>query len=171
MSGCAHPAYALRPLLPADTALLAAIFRESIAELAADDYDEAQREAWAAVADDEARFGERLARELTLVATVEGSPIGFIALEGADHIDMLYVHPAVAGQGVGAMLCDAIEKLAASRGAARLTVDASETARPFFEKRGYVGQQRNTVLLGDEWLASTTMEKRFAPREATRSVS
>ena len=51
---------------------------------------------------------------------------------------MLYVHPAVAGQGVGAMLVDALEKLAAARGAAKLTVDASDTALAFFQKRGYV---------------------------------
>jgi putative acetyltransferase len=86
-------------------------------------------------------------------------------MEGADKIDLLYVHPAVAGQGVGAMLVDAVEKLTAARGAKTLTVDASETARPFFEKRGYVGQQRNTVMRGGEWLANTTMEKRLGGGE------
>ena len=41
---------ALRPFLPADTPILAAIFVASIEELTADDYSEAQRAAWAAVA-------------------------------------------------------------------------------------------------------------------------
>ena len=59
---------------------------------------------------------------------------------------MLYVHPAAAGQGAGTMLCDALEKLAAARGAKELTVDASDTARGFFERRGFVAQSRNTVL-------------------------
>jgi putative acetyltransferase len=79
---------------------------------------------------------------------------------------MLYVHPAVAGQGVGTMLADALERLAAARGAARLTVDASDTALGFFERRGYLPQRRNTVVLHDEWLATTTMEKRLAAKEA-----
>ena len=48
---------------------------------------------------------------------MDGSPVGFASLEGADDIDMLYVHPAAAGQGVGTMLIDALEKLAAARGA------------------------------------------------------
>jgi len=56
-------------------------------------------------------------------------------------------------------LLDAVEKLAASRGTKKLTVDASDTARPLFEKRGYVAQRRNTVIRGEEWLANTTMEK------------
>ena len=38
------------------------------------------------------------------------------------------------------MLCDALEKLAAARGAKELTVDASDTARGFFEQRGYTAQ-------------------------------
>ncbi len=71
---------------------------------------------------------------------MDGSPVGFASLAGKDKIDMLYVHPAAAGQGVGAMLADALEKLAGSRGAAALSVDASDSARGFFEKRGYVAQ-------------------------------
>src|SRR6516165_3328297 len=117
----AHPKLALRPFLPADAPLLAEIFRASVAELTGDDYSEAQQEAWASVADDEAEFGQRLADRLTLLATMDGSPVGFAALEGQDQIDMLYVHPAAAGLGVGSMLVDALEKLAAARGAATLT--------------------------------------------------
>lgn len=162
MMAQAHPRLAMRPFLPADTPVLAEIFRQSIAGLAADDYSEAQREAWAARAEDEAAFGNKLAGQLTLIATLEGSPVGFASLARQDTVDMLYVHPAVAGQGVGAMLTDALEKLAGSRGAARLKVDASDSALGFFQKRGYVAQQRNTVTVGDEWLANTTMHKQLA---------
>jgi putative acetyltransferase len=74
---------------------------------------------------------------------------------------MLYVHPAVTGRGVAAMLIDALEKLATARGAAKLVVQASDTASGFFQHRGYIAQTRNTVLRGDEWLANTTMEKKL----------
>jgi putative acetyltransferase len=168
MSGEAHPRLALRPFLPADAPLLGEIFRASVEELTADDYGKAQRGAWAAAADDEAAFAARLGSELTLVATLAGSPVGFISLKGADEIDMLYVHPAAAGQGAGAMLCDAVERLAAARGAARLSVDASDSARGFFEHRGFVALQRNSVLCGDEWLASTTMEKQLVKKSEER---
>jgi putative acetyltransferase len=72
---------------------------------------------------------------------------------------MLYVHPSAVGQGVGAMLCDALEKLAGVRGARSLTVDVSDNAQEFFLKRGYVAKQRNTVTMNGEWLANTTMQK------------
>jgi len=166
MMAVANPKLALRPFLPADTPLLREIFRDSIEELTADDYTDAQREAWAAAANDEAAFGKKLAGELTLVATMQGSPVGFASLAGKDKIDMLYVHPAASGQGVAAMLADALEKLAGARGAAKLTVDASDSARGFFEKRGYVAQQRNSISLGDEWLANTTLSKPLAKGSA-----
>jgi putative acetyltransferase len=152
----------LRPFLPSDTPLLAEIFRTSISELTAEDYSEAQQAAWMAFAGDEEAFGERLAGELTLVATIDGEAVGFAALKGNDHIDMLYVHPAVAGQGIGAQLIDALEKLAAARGATRLSADASDTALGFFERRGYVPQRRNSVPREDEWLANTTVQKTLA---------
>jgi Acetyltransferases len=157
--GQALPKAALRPFLAADTPMLAAIFVASVEELTGDDYSEAQQQAWAGAADDEEQFGKRLASELTLIATLQNSPVGFASLKGTDHIDMLYVHPGAVGQGVASMLCDALEKLAGSRGAKSLSVDASDNAQEFFPKRGYVAKQRNTVTVNGEWLANTTMQK------------
>jgi putative acetyltransferase len=157
--GQALPKPALRPFLSEDTPVLAAIFAASVEELTGDDYSEAQQEAWASAVDDEQEFGKRLASELTLVATLQNSPVGFASLKGADHIDMLYVHPSAVGQGVASMLCDALEKLAGGRGAKSLTVDASDNAQEFFLKRGYAAKQRNTVTVNGEWLANTTMQK------------
>jgi putative acetyltransferase len=160
--GQALPKAALRPFLAADTPMLAAIFVASVEELTGDDYSEAQQQAWAGAADDEEQFGKRLASELTLIATLQNSPVGFASLKGTDHIDMLYVHPGAVGQGVASMLCDALEKLAGSRGAKSLSVDASDNAQEFFLKRGYVNKQRNTVTVNGEWLANTTMQKTLA---------
>jgi putative acetyltransferase len=161
---------ALRPLLAEDVPVLAAILVAAVEELTADDYSEAQRQAWAGAADDEAQFGKRLTSQLTLVATLQNSPVGFASLKGADDIDMLYVHPGVAGQGVGSALCDALERLAGGRGATKLTVEASDNAEAFFARRGYVPMQRNTVTMNGEWLANTTMQKTLAgdaPKGAT----
>ncbi len=164
--GQALPKPALRPFLAADTPVLATIFAAAIEELTGEDYSEAQQQAWASVADDEEQFGKRLASELTLIATLRNSPVGFASLKGADHIDMLYVHPSAAGQGIASMLCDALEKLAGARGAKSLTVDASDNAQALFAKRGYVAKQRNTVTLNGEWLANTTMQKNLAESAA-----
>jgi putative acetyltransferase len=167
MNAQAHPTLAVRPMLPGEAPLLAEIFRASILDLTGDDYTETQQEAWAAAVTDEAAFAKRLGDQLTIVATLGGAPVGFASLEADDKLGFLYVHPAVAGQGVGTVLAEALEKLAAGRGVATLSVDASDTASGFFAKRGYVAQQRNSVRCGDEWLANTTMKKPLGGKEAS----
>ncbi|NEW90659.1 GNAT family N-acetyltransferase [Rhodopseudomonas sp. BR0M22] len=162
---------ALRPYLPEDAAVTAAIFVAAIEQLTADDYSEEQQEAWASAADDDAKFAARLAGQLTLIATLESMPVGFASLKGPDHIDMLYVHPDYVGRGAGATLIDALEKLAGARGTLVLTVDASDNAAEFFAKRGYVARQRNTVSINGEWLANTTMTKSLADAAAPGASS
>lgn len=164
MSGEAEraPAAALRPALPGDVPLLAAIAEAAILELTGEDYDSDQQEAWAAAASDEEALAARLAGQLALVATRDGEPVGFIVLADNRLIDMLYVRPEVAGEGVAGLLYDAIERLAGARGATSLTVDASDTALDFFGKRGFTPKQRNTVSRGGVWLGNTTMEKLLA---------
>lgn len=159
MTGGGPANFGLRPMLPDDVPALCSIFAASVEELTGDDYSVEQQEAWLSVIADEAAFAEKLAGELVLVATLEGSPVAFAALRGTDEIDLLYVHPSVARQGAATKLVDALEKLAAGRGAKKLTTDASDTAREFFDGRGYVAQHRNTVLRDDEWLSNTTMTK------------
>ncbi len=161
MMARAKPQFALRPFLPEDTPLLADIFRASVEQLTEDDYTPAQQDAWAADADDLEAFAERLGKHLALIATMDGTPIGFITLDAPTSIGLFYVHPAVAGHGAGRMLYDAVEKISASRGTPHLTVDASDTAREFFARRGFTPQQRNTVSVGNEWLSNTTMKKQF----------
>lgn len=162
-ASAAFPKPTLRPYLAADLPLLAEIRLAAIEELTIEDYDEAQRQAWADLADDEEGLGETLKKSLSLVALVGGAPVGFIALADGGRIDQLYVHPAVARTGVASALCDAIEKLARARNLESVVVDASDTAKPLFDGRGYVAERRNTIPVEDVWLGNTRMKKKLSP--------
>jgi putative acetyltransferase len=164
MNASAFPKPSLRPYLAADLPLLSEIRFAAIEELTGEDYDEAQRRAWASAADDEEPFAQSLEKGLTLVALIGGGPVGFIALQDGGLIDQLYVHPSVARTGVASALVDAIEKLAAARGTAMLVADASDTAKPLFEKRGFVAERRNTIEIEGEYLGNTRMTKALAPK-------
>src|SRR5947207_15684968 len=87
------PKPALRPFLAADTPILAAIFAASVLELTGDDYSEPQQEAWAATVVDEDAVGKRLAGQVTLIANLQNSLIGFAWLTTAAHTDMFIDHP------------------------------------------------------------------------------
>ncbi len=150
------------------------LFAQSIEELTADDYDEEQRLAWMAQAEDAAAFAERLRSMVTLVVQLDGEYLGFGALKDDKVIDMLYVHPDYAGEGVGTALVEALETIAAARGAETISTEASDSALPFFQRRGYQSVQRNSAAIDDQWLYNTTMTKPLAgasqgPAEAARS--
>jgi len=160
--------YPLRPFLPADTMALRELFAQSIEVLTEEDYDEDQRAAWASAAEDARAFAQRLAAQTTLVVQVGGEYLGFAALKDNKVIDMLYVHPHHAGEGVGTALCGALEKIAAARGAEAISVEASESALAFFEGRGYAPARRNSLPIGDQWLTNTTMTKPLKPADAAK---
>jgi len=164
MNASAFPKPSLRPYLASDLLLLSEIRFAAIEELTVDDYDEAQRRAWASIVDDDEAFARNLENNLTIVALIGGGPVGFIALKDGGTIDQLYVHPAVARTGVASALVDAIEKLAAARGTVTLVTDASDTAKPFFEVHGYQAVQRNTVEIDGLWLGNTRMTKALPPK-------
>ncbi len=112
------------------------------------------------------RSPQKLVGGLTLIAVIDGAAAGFATLKGAELIDMLYVDPEYARQGVGRALIDALIKLAKVRGAKRLTGEASEGARPLFERLGFRAEKRNLVRVGEQWLANTTMIKSLGAEEA-----
>lgn len=162
--------YPLRPFLAADTPRLQDLYAQSIEELTRDDYDEDQRLAWIARAADGAALAARLARNTTLLVEVDGELLGFASLTPDNAtIDLLYVHPYAAGNGVGSALLDALERLAKARGATALSVDASDTAEGFFSRRGYEVVRRNTIPLADVWLSNTTMRRSLTKTEPNTS--
>ena len=95
---------------------------------------------------------------------IDGEVGGFASLKGADVIDMLYVDPDHAGEGVGATLLDALDK---TRRRARREAPHRRSQRqsrnPCSRSQGFVAQQRNVVRVGDEWLANTTMSQGASP--------
>lgn len=159
----------LRPFLLADTQRLQDLVAQSIEELTQDEYDEDQRLAWMSQAAEAEAFAERLAGNVTVLAELDGEILGFASLKAGKEIDMLFVHPYAAGQGIGSQLVEAMEKLAGARGAEALSVDASDTAHEFFERRGYAVVRRNTFTIDEVWVANTTMTKPLAKPAAARS--
>lgn len=128
------------------------------------DYTAAQARAWASALVDEVKFAERCARKSTWVAESEGRIAGFSDLESDGHIDLLYVHPYFQRRGVARALLEHIESTARERALRRLYAEASITARPVFEARGFRIIARQTVTVGAEPMTNYRMEKRLEPR-------
>lgn len=151
----------VRPYHPGDAAALSALYETSVRQLGARDYPEAQIEAWASVTPSaEALDGRMRDGRMRLVAVLN-EVAGFIDVEPDGHIDLLYVAPAAAGVGVARTLLETAEALAPLSGASRLYAEASETARPVFERLGFsVVARRDFELAGvpiHNWAVEKTL--------------
>jgi|SRR6185437_2437381 len=164
----------VRDLRHADIPAVISVFRASVRLTACRDYTHEQVVAWAPDEIDLAAWAKRYDTRQAWVAEVgagfarassleTGSEIvGFIELEGSSHLDMMYVHPAVQRRGVGSALLSQLESAARELGARRLRTEASITARPFFERRGFLLVAEQTVALRSQQLINFRMEKPLA---------
>jgi putative acetyltransferase len=119
----------------ADLDATVTIFLGAIRRVACKDYDQAQIDAWAHV--DLAHWGKRRLCRPTWVALLDGVPVGFTDLEPDGHIDMMYVHPGHQGIGIATLLLATVENAAKAQNLSCVFTEASITAKPFFEKRGF----------------------------------
>ncbi len=143
------PALRLAPLSSRDAAAAAELFRETVHAVNARDYTSEQLDAWAPGGAVPAhRLAELLLRQGALGAWDGSALVGFGSLEGADLLDMLFVHRDHQGRGV-----------ARDRGAHAVRTFASITARPFFERQGYVVLRENVAVRAGMQLTNFLMVK------------
>jgi putative acetyltransferase len=151
----------IRTYESADAPAIARVFRAAIIEIAPTDYQPAQVEAWLANAPTVEQFAAMNADgRLSLVAIDPGEQVvAFIDLEADGHIDMLYALPAVAGTGISISLYKQIEDHARQQQLTLLFTEASEAARRFFLRRGFVEKHRRDLEVGGVAIHNYAMEK------------
>lgn len=143
---------------PGEAGALVRLFYQTVHSVCLGDYTQEQVDAWADGKADPAQWDKSFLQHQTLVARVGGEIAGFADLDG-DYLDRLYVHRDYQRQGVGAALTQALEQRAGEKGCGRITAHVSITARPFFEKRGWVTLQEQQVERSGVKLTNFVMEK------------
>ena len=150
----------LRPYTPADAPALAALYARSVRHFGPRAYNPEQVEAWAATACAEKTAARCADGRTVLVAEgPEGTLLGYGDMEADGHLDFLYTAPEGEGQGVGSALYAALEDVARAQGSARIVVEASELARPLFERRGFTLTRRNDFEVAGVPIHNYSMEK------------
>jgi len=100
---------------------------------------------------------------LVLLATGENDrAVAFIDLEPDGHIDHIFCAPEAAGQGIASLLYEAAEMAARQQGISRLHTEASELARRFFQRKGFVVLERQDMVLRGEPIHNYKMAKDLA---------
>lgn len=155
----------IRNFRPGDEPALRAVFHASVHGLASKDYTSEQLAAWAPLDHDAAQWAERMRANQPFIAqAVDGGAMaGFADLQACGTIDMFFVAPAFAGQGVARALMAHIHAQAAQCGIAHLHAHVSLTAEPFFSAQGFVVQARQQVERAGVVLRNARMAKSLVP--------
>lgn len=131
------PGLRIRDFQPADALEIMRLFHDTVHTINARDYTPEQIEAWAPAILDEPSWHKRLRANFTFVAESGGQIVGFSELERNGHIETLYVHHQHQGMGIASRLMSEMETRARAFGARQLFTEASLTAYPFFQRRGF----------------------------------
>ena len=149
----------LREATPDDAAAIAQLFFETVRRINSRDYDARQIYAWAGSAPEVERWSRRIAHVRTIVAILDGEIAGFAGFEPDGHLDTLFVHHVHQGVGIASCLLDRIEEEATALDLDLLYTEASITARPFFERKGFRVITPQRVELRGSTFANFRMEK------------
>lgn len=125
----------IRRYRPDDLEQIAQLFHDTVHSINAKDYTQEQLNAWAPATIDKAKWNNVFLEHRTYVATQNRMIIGFGNMDETGYIDKLFVHKNFQRTGVATAICDRLES---ETKANIITVHASITAKPFFEKRGFV---------------------------------
>jgi putative acetyltransferase len=142
-----------------DTKAIMKLFYDTIHEINIGDYTQEQVDAWAPKNMDYEVWHKRLQAKLPYIAEDNGEIVGFGELESDGHIDCFYCHSKYQRKGIGSKLLNYIENTAKLQEIKRLYTEASITAKPFFENKGFSLVKEQQVERRGVWLKNYVIEK------------
>ena len=137
------------------------LFYDTVHSVNAVDYNQAQLDAWAPKNRDLIKWDNRLSSNYSVVVEKDGVIIGFGSADNAGYFDLLYIHKDYQGIGVATLIANDIERYIFRTGFQTITTAASITAKSFFEKRGYLVQEKQNVEVRGQLFVNFKMKKTF----------
>ncbi|AWK04212.1 GNAT family N-acetyltransferase [Flavobacterium crocinum] len=124
------------------------LYVDTIKSVCKNDYNPQQIEAWIYGVNNKERWIEVIEKQYVLLAIIENKIAGYGTLKDGNYIDFFYVHKDFQRQGIADKLLIELEMEAKNQHSKTITSDISITARPFFEKRGFIvkAEQKNERL-------------------------
>ena len=146
---------------PTDLMVVVKLFYENVHHVCVNDYTLEQLDAWAPLEPDLYRWKASLNKNHTLVVEENDEIIGFGDMGETGYIDRLYVRKDCLHKGVATLILNQLEKYAKTKGIVFMNTAASITAKPFFEKQGFVVLNEQVVERKGVRLKRYLMEKKL----------
>ena len=151
----------LRRYKSKDCKKTAALFHDTVHSINSADYTRRQLNAWAPAYMDLSEWDDKLSSAYSIVVEDEDLIVGFGVADDTGYFDLLYTHKNYQGIGVANMVADDIERYVCRKGIHTIITAASITAKPFFEKRGYVVIKEQTVECRGQLFSNFVMSKKL----------
>jgi putative acetyltransferase len=136
------------------------LFTNTIHKTCNKDYTQSQLNAWANPTIDFEIWEQRVAKSKPYLAIIQNKLVGFVEFY-EDYIDCFYIHNEYQGMGIGKSLLEHVLSIAKKNNITKIRVDASITAKPFFEKHGFMEVKMNHVKRCEEELINFSMELNY----------
>ncbi|WP_426486473.1 GNAT family N-acetyltransferase [Flavobacterium sp. 2] len=130
-----------------DLAEMKELFVQTIRSVCKNDYNPAQIEAWTSGAKITQRWSDVVEKQFVLLAIIQDKIAGFGTLKDNNYIDFFFIHKDFQRQGIANKIFTELELEAKKHNSKIITSDVSITAKPFFEKKGFVVkiEQKNRI--------------------------
>ena len=151
-----------RPATVTDIPELKELFCSTVLTVNVRDYTAEEAADWASCGN---RLGhwEKLMATLHFIAAcdAEGRIVGFTSIRNDGYLHSMFIHKDHQGEGIATALLQRIEAYAMEHGICDITSEVSITARPFFERRGYVVEQEQRAQANRMKLTNYIMKKQL----------
>lgn len=135
---------------------LAKLFYDTVHYVNCKDYTKEQLDVWATGEVNIEQWNASFLEHDSFVAVEGKSIVGFGDIDKTGYLDRLYVHKDRQEKGIATALCEKLENIVSVE---KIVTHASITAKPFFEKRGYVVIKEQQVFRKGIALTNYIMEK------------
>ena len=145
----------IREYRSSDCKELTELFYNTVHTVNAKDYSGEQLNVWAPKQIDLEKWHQSFHGHYSIVA-VDGNTItGFGDMDRTGYLDRLYVHANRQRMGIATAICNHLEQTVSGT----IITHASITARPFFEKRGYIVVKEQQIERQGIYLTNYVMVK------------
>lgn len=152
--------FTIRMARLSDAFELKELFQDTVLNINKLDYSKTEVEDWASCGNDLSLIKEMIRTHYFIVAINRQSQIvGFSSITKQGYLHSMFVHKDFQGKGIATILLNEIERYATTTGIIRITSEVSLTARPFFEKRGYIVEKEQKLKANQLSLTNFRMAK------------
>ncbi len=154
--------FSIRQATVSDVPEMTELYRSTVLTVNRKDYSAEEVEDWASCGDDTAHWDELFVEQHYIVAENDkGKIIGFASINDTGYMHTLFVHKDFQHQGIATLLYQTLERYAKEKGTVRITSEISITARPFFEKQGFIVDEEQKRKANKLYLTNYKMNKKL----------